>query len=101
MPIRSETRLQQARQRRLGRQEAIDLSSGLLRELERHLACRQNRRYHTDFDDLLDTLLPGLALALQLLIEEEAVLERAALEGPALRKELCSRKVDKCGAVFG
>lgn len=73
--MRREERLRQARQRGLGRHEAIALASGLLRELERYLARRQSRRYHTDFDDLLDTLLPGLALALQLLAEEEAVLE--------------------------
>jgi hypothetical protein len=79
-PIRREARLQQARHRRLGRQEAIDLSSGLLRELERYLARRQRQRYHTDFDDVLETLLPGLALALQLLSGEGVELERAVLE---------------------
>jgi hypothetical protein len=70
----------QAREQGLDRPEAIARSSRLLRELDTYLVRRRKRRYHTDFDDLLDALLPGLALALQLLAEEAAAFEGAALE---------------------
>jgi hypothetical protein len=64
--------VQQAHELDLDRPEALARSSRLLRELDTYLARRRNRRYHTEFDDLLASLLPGLALALQLLSEEES-----------------------------
>jgi hypothetical protein len=71
----SEERLKQAQELGLDQHEAIALSSRLLRELESYLDRRHKRGYHTDFDDLLATLLPGLALAISLLLSKEAVIE--------------------------
>jgi len=94
--------VKQAHQQGLDRREAVARSSRLLRELDAYLVRRQKRGYHTDFDDLLDTLLPGLALALQLLIEEEAVLEGAALEErwPDVRPEMLEL-LQQLAATFG
>jgi hypothetical protein len=97
-----EKRVKQAHELGLDRREAVARTSRLLRELDAYLARRQNRRYHTDFDDLLNTLMPGLALALQLLIEEEAVLEDAALEErwPDVRPEMLEL-LQQLAATFG
>ena len=64
--------VQQAHELGLDRPEALARSSRLLRELDAYLTRRRNRRYHTEFDDLLASLLPGLALSLQQLLEEGA-----------------------------
>ena len=74
--------LKQAHELGLGRREAVQCSSRLLRELDGYLARRRNRRYHTDFDDLLGVLLPGLALALELLADEER-----QLVGPDMQEQ--------------
>jgi hypothetical protein len=73
-------RLTQAAEQGLDRHQAIASSSRLLRELEAYLARRRRRGYHTDFDDLFETLLPGLALSLHLLSEQEAMLETMNLQ---------------------
>jgi hypothetical protein len=70
-----EERVQQAHDQNLGQIEAIALCSRLHRELESYLERRRKRRYHTDFDDLLDDLLPGLAMAISLLEGREALVE--------------------------
>lgn len=77
---RHDKRLQQAHERGLDRKQAMAFTSRLLDELEAYLQRRQRRHLHTDFDDLLETLLPGLALALQLLGVEEASLEQIDLQ---------------------
>ena len=72
-----EKRLQQAWQQVLGQQQAVALCSRLLRELDAYLERRQRRHSHTEFDDLLDGLLPGLALAIHLLAPSGIAAEQA------------------------
>jgi hypothetical protein len=69
-------RLEQAHDMSLGLHDAIHLSTHLLEELGNYLERRQRRRIHTSFDDLLNDLLPGLALAIHLLADKETPVEQ-------------------------
>jgi hypothetical protein len=78
--LTQEERLLQAQERGLGHDEAIAFSSRLFRELDSYLQRRQRKHYHTDFDDVLDTLLPGLALLLHLFTQPALSSEQADVQ---------------------
>jgi hypothetical protein len=75
-----QVRLQQAQQRGFDRLQAIAGAAGLLRELERYVARRERQGRHTDFDEMLEACLPGLALAIALLRGQDEAVESADVQ---------------------